>query len=566
MQNQMQMSDTEFKIPFDASLYPVRELKAGNLTCLYENGNLRRIKKDQTEILRMIYVAVRDEHWDTAHYTIENENIEQTEKSFRITYTAVYYYLSVVYKADVLIEGKDDHSIAFTMNGEALSAFKRNRIGLCVLHPIKECKGIAVTIKNAAGEIDQHLFSNTISPHPLFTGIRQMNWMTRDSIVATLLFEGDIFETEDQRNWMDESYKTYSTPLTVPMPVLINPGEVMQQRVILKIIPPVPDSSVSGIPPIAGRADKVPFPKIGIARNGWSGPLSSGEITLLRKLPFEQYRVEIYFGSAYWKEELLTCISEARRLETKLELILFFTPFFESEIKDLLVQVKGSESYIASILPLYAERQVTPDFLSEYCYPVLKRTYPAIQVGYGTDRYFTELNRERPVGESFDYVSFSCHPQAHAKDTRTLLENLAALPDIIETIRSFTKKPIAVSPVTFSKRKKRDEANGIVQEDPADIRQKQWFGAGWTLLCLYFLSGADRICIYQTNGESGILDNGIGGPIYKMLSAVKVFQAVWMRLENDAADRKIVFGNGQHQKLVFLLDTEYGDPNSANNI
>ena len=28
-----------------------------------------------------------------------------------------------------------------------------------------------------------------------------------------LHYEGDIFETEDQRNWSDASYKTFCTPL-----------------------------------------------------------------------------------------------------------------------------------------------------------------------------------------------------------------------------------------------------------------------------------------------------------------------------------------------------------------
>ena len=28
-------------------------------------------------------------------------------------------------------------------------------------------------------------------------------------------FEGDLFEMEDQRNWTDASYKTYSTPLRI---------------------------------------------------------------------------------------------------------------------------------------------------------------------------------------------------------------------------------------------------------------------------------------------------------------------------------------------------------------
>ncbi|MEO6963241.1 MAG: hypothetical protein ABIY90_14795 [Puia sp.] len=560
------MPDSEFKIPFDASLYPVRELRAGNLTCLYENGNLRRIKKGQTEILRMIYAAVRNEHWDTASYSIENENIEQSEKSFRITYTAVYRYLSVVYQADILMEGKEDHSIAFTMSGKAVRAFQRNRIGLCVLHPVKECRGIPVTINHGAGKNDQRSFSNTISPHQLFTEIRQMDWTTRNNIKVTLFFEGDLFETEDQRNWMDESYKTYGTPLTLPIPVSIHPGERIQQGVILKVTVPDPDLPVGLIPSISGKGKKVPFPKIGFARNGSSCQLSPEEIIILRKLPFEQYRVEIYFGNAHWKEQLLKYISEARQLETKLELILFFTSSFESEMMDLLAQLKGKDRYIASILPLYDGYQVTPDFLSEYGYPILKKTFPAIEIGYGTDGHFTELNRQRPAGESFDFVSFSCHPQVHAKDTRTLMENLAALPDIIETIRSFTEKPLVVSPVSFTKRKKPDAANMGVPEEPADIRQTQWFGAAWTLLCLYFLHGADRISFYQTNGEHGIPDNGTGGPIYKVLSALKMFRPVWMQLENDEAPRKIIFENGQNQKLIFPLAPEYGNINSGNNI
>jgi hypothetical protein len=560
------MSDSEFTIPFDAPLYPVRELRAGNLTCLYENGNLRRIKRDQTEILRMIYPAVRNEHWDTASYTIENENIEQDEKSFHITYTAIYCYSSVVYQAHILIEGKEDHSIAFAMHGKAVSAFERNRIGLCVLHPIKECRGIPVTIKNTAGENDQHAFSNTISPHQLFTGIRQIDWRTRNNIEASLLFEGDLFETEDQRNWMDESYKTYSTPLTLPIPVAIRPGESMQQRVMLKVSLPDQELSVAPIRATADRTKIVPFPKTGFARNGFYHELSSGEIALLSNLPFEQYRVELYFGSTQWKVDLHKYIAEARELATRLELILFFTSLFESEMADLLAQLKGNDQYIASILPLYSGEPVTPGFLSKYGYPILKQAYPDIEVGYGTDGYFTELNRQRPSGELFDFVSFSCHPQVHANDTRTLMENLSALPDMIETIRSFTKKPIAVSPLTFKERKKPVAANTGVREDPADIRQKQWFGAAWTLLCLYFLRGADRVSLYQIRGESGILDKGTGGPIYEVLSALKAFQPARMQLEKDAAGKKILFENGKQERLIFALAPEYGNINSGNNI
>ena len=38
---------------------------------------------------------------------------------------------------------------------------------------------------------------------------------------VTISFTGDLFEMEDQRNWTDASYKTYSTPLRIPYPAPI---------------------------------------------------------------------------------------------------------------------------------------------------------------------------------------------------------------------------------------------------------------------------------------------------------------------------------------------------------
>ena len=48
-------------------------------------------------------------------------------------------------------------------------------------------------------------------------------------------FEGDVFETEDQRNWTDASYKTYSTPLSITYPVTIEKGTRIYQRVSLSV-------------------------------------------------------------------------------------------------------------------------------------------------------------------------------------------------------------------------------------------------------------------------------------------------------------------------------------------
>jgi D-apionolactonase len=41
---------------------------------------------------------------------------------------------------------------------------------------------------------------------------------------------------EDQRNWTDASFKTYSTPLELPFPVEVAAGERIFQRVVLSIM------------------------------------------------------------------------------------------------------------------------------------------------------------------------------------------------------------------------------------------------------------------------------------------------------------------------------------------
>ena len=60
--------------------------------------------------------------------------------------------------------------------------------------------------------------------------IRSLAW-TLDGVATTATFEGEVFEMEDQRNWTDASYKTYSTPLERPFPVVVAAGAVIEQSV-----------------------------------------------------------------------------------------------------------------------------------------------------------------------------------------------------------------------------------------------------------------------------------------------------------------------------------------------
>ena len=293
------MNVKEIQLPFDVELLPVKKMKAGNLSCLYEAGNLRHIKCGNKEIIKMIYGALRSENWETIPPIISHQEIEEYENGFKVKYTAVYKSGDIHYQADFSIEGNKDNSIVFSMRGEALSDFKKNRIGICVLHPIKECAGRKVSITQPDGNIYESVFPAMISPHQPFFNIQQMDWDLDNGVNVQVNFEGDIFETEDQRNWTDSSYKTYSTPLHLPFPVLVKTGEKIEQRITLHVTGNIKQQENSATPTI--REEKMPFPKIGYCRSEDQQSLTNEHVELFDEIPFDHYRVKLQLYESSWE-------------------------------------------------------------------------------------------------------------------------------------------------------------------------------------------------------------------------------------------------------------------------
>ena len=112
-------------------------LNAGRLGMYLNNGAMRYISTGSNELIRMIYAAVRDRDWLTITPLISDQKIEKKEDSFRISFSCLYQNREINFSADYIIEGRDDNSIVFTMDGMALETFEKNRIGFCVLHPIR---------------------------------------------------------------------------------------------------------------------------------------------------------------------------------------------------------------------------------------------------------------------------------------------------------------------------------------------------------------------------------------------------------------------------------------------
>ena len=48
-------------------------------------------------------------------------------------------------------------------------------------------------------------------------------------------FSGDEFEMQDHRNWTDYNLKSYGTPLEVPIPLTAEPGQAIDQSVVIDL-------------------------------------------------------------------------------------------------------------------------------------------------------------------------------------------------------------------------------------------------------------------------------------------------------------------------------------------
>ena len=496
-----------------------QQLRAGKLTAQYEQGSLRYVCWEDQEVLRMLYAAVRDENWLTVPYQITDESIQTHSDAFLITYTAHYEQAGIRYRAKMHIEGKSDHTITFAMQGEALSDFQRNRIGLCVHHPIRECAGQPIRIVQPDEKVYESHFPTPISPHQPFTNVQQMHWSVLGA-EAELHFSGEVFETEDQRNWTDHSYKTYGTPLEQPFPVLVAAGDTLTQQARLVVRPSTSaDSDTNAQKSVSPTSELTyAFPQIGYSR-AVDQTLTDEAVAQLRALPFDHYRVEVRLSES-WQETLKRALHEAAALNTSLELVVFFGDDAAGQTEELFSAL-SLDNKVSSLLVLHERSKTTPKALIEEVYPRLKQALPTLKVGYGTDAYFAELNRNRPATNAYDFVSYSINPQVHASDARSLIENLAAQADTIRTARAFAPgKEVHVSPVTLKPRYN-PNATGESSSFSADAlpsnidpRQASELLAAWTLLSLRYLADADRVTLYETVGMRGLMPDDATHPLF----------------------------------------------------
>jgi hypothetical protein len=508
-------------------------VQAGPLTALFENGDLRYIRLGEHEIIRRIYAAVRDHNWFTVLPVLSNLQVEQGAASFHIRYDVEHRKDDIHFIWQGEITGAADGTLTFAMRGEALSTFRRNRVGFCILHPV-ECAGAKARVEHVDGSTHETVFPSIIAPQQIVDGLikpvapfEEMRVLSHEVIPgvwADLRMEGDTFELEDQRNWLDASYKTYCTPLRLPFPVEVPQGTRIEQTLTLRIrgagaashAAAGDDAVRLSLPATAGR-----LPALGVETASHGLPLTAGELDRLKRLDLTHLRLHLDMA-AEWEPQLRRAAGEAAALGLPLELALKLRAGQEAaDLQAAAELVKQLGAAVARLIVLHTNELTT----SVEWVRLAGQRFPGVPIISGTDANFCELNRARAalpeLAAALDGLTFSANPQVHAFDNASLVETLLTLPSAAETARAIAgEKPLSISPITFKMRwnpyataAPAPTPPGVLPRE-ADVRQMSLFGAAWTLGCIAALvkSGIDTATFYETTGWQGVMETQSGSP------------------------------------------------------
>ncbi|WIE73487.1 hypothetical protein [Curtobacterium sp. MCJR17_020] len=195
-------------------------------------AELADLAYDGEPVLRSIRFVTRDHDWRTADDVVLARTPPSGPGSsgrLRIEASARYDGAEVLrYVLEVTVDGP---TLQVDAVGTTTTPFRRNRIGLVVLHP-PTLAGVPVTARHPSGTATSAVFPTWIAPHQPAADLSGLDWST-GRVALTLDLAGDVFEAEDQRNWTDASFKTYSTPLSEPFPVALDAGSVVHQSLTL---------------------------------------------------------------------------------------------------------------------------------------------------------------------------------------------------------------------------------------------------------------------------------------------------------------------------------------------
>lgn len=395
-------------------------LRAGPLRLWFEPDEafVRYVYAGEVEVLRGVYAAVRDANWGTVPLHLDELHVDQTADAFQLTYTATARAEGIVFGWNGHLTGTADGTLRFEVEGMAHTAFRRNRIGFCVLHGAA-CAGHPCTVEHPDGTIESSRFPDRIAPHQPFLNVRALTHEVRPGLRATVRMEGDVFETEDQRNWTDASFKTYCTPLDRPFPVEVAAGTQIRQAVALTLdgtVPAVSDETDERVQVHVPDETVGTLPLIGLMLADPTVAFDDLARTRLRALGPAHLRTPLRLDADDLADAFHRACDQAEALEASLELAVFVPP--EASFEPLQTLLAARQPQVSAWMIHATDAWSTPPEIVEAAKTALVTYAPEAPFFGGSVTNFTELNRARPaiMREAVDEAARRGVPYEAARD------------------------------------------------------------------------------------------------------------------------------------------------------
>jgi hypothetical protein len=376
-----------------------------------------------------------------------------------------------------------------------------------------------------------------------FKDIRSLTHEVYPGVRVTCRMEGDAYEMEDQRNWMDASYKTYIRPLALPWPYTLDKGARLDLKVTLTVSGSLPAGVQAMEPPPVtvevGERVVASMPKLALVVPLHLAPVALDHADLLRSVNFPAFVASLLDGVANSSldttvrqleafgalmggagdlllEAVLPCrdadghpTDDSRVLERDIDLLA--TAVKRSGVRFLRIAVSPAADLKST--PPGSVWPKTPSF--EEIASLARKAFPGVAIGGGFYGSFTELNRKRPPAGLFDFLGHAIFPTVHAGDDVSVTEGLEALPSIIRSTQSIIgTTPYVLYPTAISMR--HNPYGQAPLENPqqtrmamarVDPRDRGLLGTAWYagMAAVAARHGLDTLCLGAAVGPSGIV-------------------------------------------------------------
>jgi D-apionolactonase len=433
-----------------------RTLRAGPLSAVLEDSNLRDVRFGGVEVLRAINYLARDTSWGTYASSMSRLEVVENADRFAVTYSASCAGPEGRLDYRMKISGSADGTLTLQAESVAVTDFPTNRVGFVLLHPA-ELAGRALRIDHCDGTVTDRSFPELIDPNPPALNITAMTHHPVPGLTAHVAMAGDAFEMEDQRNWADASFKTFVRPLSRPRPYVIPMGTSDTQSIRLRITgtPPVREVGKRGTQAIVLRQALGTMPRIALfcdrdAAYAGDASVLMGAANLL--IPRWQADAPSDLAKAKFLASLISAkiaveailaarhpLAEARTLLAALN---------EAGLAGATLLIAPQREFCTSPSGTLPPGEVTTDTLVQ----ALRAAGHKGRIGAGTPSYFPEFNRN-PPGAVADFIYFGGAATIHASDDASVVETIGVTDALLASARHLAgDRPIWFGPCTLAMR------------------------------------------------------------------------------------------------------------------